>query len=158
MTKRKSHALDKAPSQRQQRGAGSLRHAYAALLVVLLSTPSYAEVCDKAVGEGWRPEHGPVWLLNPLGGTPFTLLILTAGLFLARTFSWVGYLGSAALVSFAAALVFFDVIPEHDIYLMQIREGCRSHRTDLMDLGLIAAFAFAYTWLGYRAQSSRRAS
>jgi hypothetical protein len=156
MAQRKPNAANKAPSQRQLRVGEAFRRAFTALATLLLSTPSYAEVCDKAAGESWRPEHGPVWLLNPVGGVPFTSLILVAGLFIAGRYRWVGYLGSAILVAFAAVLAFADLIPEHDIYLMQVREGCRSHRADLMNLGLMTAFAVAYTWFGYRAH--RRAA
>ena len=68
---------------------------------------------------------------------------------------WFGYAVSAFLVFNAAVLVFADLMPEHKIYLAQIQEGCRSYRTDLMDLGLILAFASCYVWLGYQAKRNR---
>src|ERR1700741_748361 len=53
------------------------------LLFLPFPTPVFAELCDKAVGESWQPEHGPVWLLNPLG-FPLGLAVLTGVLV------WVG--------------------------------------------------------------------
>jgi hypothetical protein len=113
-----------------------------------------AEICDKAVGETWRSEDGPVWLLNPVG-FPSALTILIGGLILlamakARRFQWFGYVVSAFLVLIAAIAVSADLIPQHDIYLAQIREGCRSYRTDLMNVALFLAFALMYAWQGYR--------
>jgi hypothetical protein len=84
-------------------------------------SPAIAEVCDKAVGDDWRPGDGPVWILLA-----------------------------------AIALLFADLIPQHDIYLAEIREGCRSLRTDLMDLGFLIVAAAAYGFLGYRAGRKSR--
>jgi len=129
------------------------RHAPLVLALLLVPTLAGAEVCDKAVGESWRPADGPVWLLNPVG-LPIAVTILVSGLVLVAVarLRWFGYLGSAFLVLNAAVLVFADLVPEHDIYLAQIREGCRSYRTDLMDVGLMTIFAVAYGWLGHRAK------
>ncbi|HKY88250.1 MAG TPA: hypothetical protein VJL90_15945 [Pseudorhodoplanes sp.] len=146
MTHRNSHGLCKL--------AG---YAVASFALSLWTNAALAEVCDKAAGgENWRQDHGPVWLLNPVGGIPYTLLILILGLLLAKRFRWIGYVAAFMLAANAAILIFADLVPEHDIYLMQIREGCRSYRTDLMNLGLISIFVIAYAWFGYRAARDAR--
>jgi hypothetical protein len=124
------------------------------LVLLFLPTTASAEICDKAVGEAWRSEHGPVWLLNPVG-FPLGLTNLVGGLILlavvrVQWLQWFGYGVSALLVLGNISLVLADLIPQHDIYLAQIREGCRSYRTDLMSMGLTLAFAVIYAWLGYR--------
>ena len=118
-------------------------------------SPAIAEVCDKAVGDDWRPGDGPVWILNPVGW-PIGSAVVIGGLFLAGRLRWVGYLGASVLMLAAIALLFADLIPQHDIYLAEIREGCRSLRTDLMDLGFLIVAAAAYGFLGYRAGRKSR--
>ena len=137
-------------SQRQFRIGELVRHALVVPPLLFAPALASAEVCDKAVGEGWRSENGPVWLLNP-NGFPIGLAILIGGLVLvvATKLRWFAYLVSAFLVFSAGGIVFADLVPGHDIYLAQIREGCRSYQTDLMDVGLIITFGFAYAWLGH---------
>src|SRR5205807_5307361 len=119
---------------------------------LLISSAAVAEVCDKTVGERWQPEDGPIWLLNPVG-FPLGLALLICGVVAVAIVGRrsIGYLGAALLMSIAAAGVFADLVSEHDIYLAQIREACRSYQTDLMDVALITAFAFGCGWVGYRA-------
>ncbi len=125
--------------------------ALAALLLLAVSRPAFAEICDKAVGEDWRRAHGPVWLLNPVG-FPFGMTILLVALVLVARAkrSWPGYVAAALAVASAASLALVDVIPDHDIYRMQVREGCRSFRTDVMQIALLVSFALAFGWLGFR--------
>jgi hypothetical protein len=140
--------------QRQLRVGQRVRLATVAFTTTLVMlSPAVAEVCDKAVGESWQPKDGPIWLLNPVG-MPIAFIFLICGLVIVATTRlwWLGYVGSALLVANALALVFFDLIPEHEIYLAQIREGCRSYRTDLVNVGLMTIFAVAYGWLGHRAK------
>lgn len=115
------------------------------------ATEAFAEVCDKgAGGDSWMPEHGPVWLLNPVGW-PFGLVLLLAGLVLAAVRSkWIGYAGAALIVSWIAVSIFVDLIPEHQVYRMQVEEGCKSLATDWAEVGVLALFALAYGWLGLR--------
>jgi hypothetical protein len=99
-----------------------------------------------------------VWLLNPVG-FPFALTTLIGGLVLVAgaRLPWLGYFGAVFLAFAVGVAVFNDLIPEHDIHLAQIREGCRSHPTDLLNGALITAFALTYLLLGYRASRSKRA-
>jgi len=128
-----------------------IRQATFATSTLMMITSAAAEVCDKAVGEAWQAEHGPVWLLNPVG-FPIGLTLLICGLALVAVTRnrWIGIVGAVLLLLYASALVFADLVPQHYVYIAQIREGCRSYRTDLMDLALIATFALAYVWLGHR--------
>jgi hypothetical protein len=96
------------------------------------------------------PEHGPVWLLNPVGW-PIGIIALLVGLLLAaRGAKWIGYGVAAFLVSQIAVGVFVDLLPQHAVYRMQVEEGCKSVATDWADIGLLALFAIAYGWLGFR--------
>src|SRR5262249_44000752 len=67
-------------------------------------SPAIAEVCDKAVGDDWRPGDGPVWILNPVGW-PIGSAVVIGGLFLAGRLRWVGYLGASVLMLAATALL-----------------------------------------------------
>jgi hypothetical protein len=125
---------------------GSLATAY-----LVGATEALAQVCDKGKGgDSWMLEHGAVWLLNPVGW-PLGLIALLAWLLLAaRGSKWFGYVGAALLVTWIATDVLIDLVPQHDVYRMQIKEGCRSVATDWADIGVLALFASAYGWLGLR--------
>jgi hypothetical protein len=128
--------------------------AILALALLILPTIANAEICDKAVGDAWRREHGPVWLLNPVG-FPFGLIFLAGTLILLAVvriqwFQWLGYFVAALLLLGTFLLIVADLIPQHDIYMAQIREGCRSYRTDLMNVAVSVPLAAFYAWLGYR--------
>jgi hypothetical protein len=144
-------AQSSGPSQRRLRVRGLLRCALAAPVLLSGTTLARAEVCDKVVGEAWLPGDGPVWLLNPVG-FPTGLVLLLGGLALLLILGlrWIGCLGSALLLFAATMMVSFDLIPQHEIYLAAVREGCRSYRTDLMNVGLYVALAAAYAWLAHR--------
>jgi hypothetical protein len=120
-------------------------------VAIWLPAEALAEICDKgAGGDAWMPEHGPVWLLNPVGW-PIGILALTIGLLLAaRGAKWIGYGVAAFLVSQITLRVFVDLLPQHDVYRMQVEEGCVSVITDWADIGLVTIFAIAYGWLGFR--------
>jgi hypothetical protein len=112
--------------------------------------PAIAEVCDKAVGESWLPEHGPVWLFNPIGWpTGLTLIVVGFGLAAIFKSRWLAYLISALLAS-GAVLAGLDLIQRHDVYLSEIREGCRSVPTDLMDAAILLVLAAVFALFGYR--------
>jgi hypothetical protein len=133
-----------------------MRRLFATIFLVLTGFgPAAAEVCDKVVGEGWQPSHGPVWLLNPVG-FPVGLTILLAGLVLVAAVRsrWLGYSASGLVVLVGATLIFVHLMPEHDIYLASIKEGCRSYLTDVIDVALLLSFACAYAWLGHRRSGS----
>jgi hypothetical protein len=119
--------------------------AVALLFLALALTSAGAEVCDKAMGDHWQPEHGPAGRLGP-----GVALLLIGGLLAAMRLPWVGYVGAALLISYAALIMFVDVIPNHDMYRFQVREGCRSVALDVINTALYCFLAFAYWWLGYR--------
>jgi hypothetical protein len=123
---------------------------------LLFSTLANAEVCDKAIWWDWRREDGPVWLFG--SGIPFTFILLVAGLALviAKKLWWFGYILSALTLINAAAIYFLDVLPAHDIYLAELREGCRSKLTDIADVSLFAAFGCAFLGFGYFAYRSAK--
>jgi hypothetical protein len=109
-------------------------------------TSAGAEVCDKLMGDDWRSEHGPAGRLGPFGA-----LVLIGGLAAAMKLPWVGYLGAALLVSYAALILFVEgAIPNDHVYQAAVREGCRSVALDVINAGLYCLVAFAYWWLGYR--------
>jgi hypothetical protein len=142
------------PTQRQLRSGELIRHSIAsATLVLFFLPPAHAEVCDKAVGESWRPADRPVWLLNP-AGWPIAFAVLIGGMIVVDFLKlrWVGYLVSGLLVIYVVVLVFADLIPQHYIYQQEVREGCRSFKADLADAALMLFFAGSYAWLGYRAK------
>jgi hypothetical protein len=144
------------PSQRSSRVGKLMTHV---LLLLTLPTPVLGEVCDKAVGESWLPEHGPVWLLNPVG-FPFALVVLIGWLVLAGMSKsvWPGIIG-AALLSLPVALGVADALTPDteasDMWLAMLKEGCVSTRTQLMGTGVAAVFALAYALLGLRARYHR---
>jgi hypothetical protein len=115
------------------------------------ATEALTEACPRDAGGGsWKPDDGPVWLLNPVGW-PVGPMLLLAGLVLAATRSkWVGYAGAALVVSWIAVGIFVDLIPQHQVYRMQVEQGCKSLATDWAEMGVLALFALAYGWLGLR--------
>ena len=115
-----------------------------------LPAEAFAEICDKgAGGDAWMPEHGPVWLLNPVGWPLGLIGLLLWFVLAARGPKWVGYAGTALLAAWIA-ISLLDVMQQHDVYRMQVKEGCRSLTTDWAEVGLLTLFAIAYGWLGFR--------
>ena len=118
--------------------------------LLTLPSPAFADVCDKAVGESWMPEDGPVWILNPAGFPSgivfFTLMVL---LVLATKSRVVGILAAALAISYAAIHI-LDVVENHPVYRAMIREGCRSIPTDLIQIAIFTTFAALVSWLGVR--------
>ena len=137
---------ERGPSQRALRVLCG-----AAGVVAATSTAALAEICDKAVSEDWVSAHGPVWLLNPVG-FPFGLSFLIASLVLVAVLRsrMLALVLIALTASSIAVAVTVDLIPQHEIYLMQVSEGCRSLATDWMDVGVLSAFAAALFWLARR--------
>jgi hypothetical protein len=115
-----------------------------------LPVEALAEICDKGKGgDSWTEAHGPVWLLNPVGW-PLGMIGLLLWLVLAaRGPKWIGYSGAALLAAWLAVGV-IDLVEQHAVYRMQVAEGCRTLATDWADMGLLALFAIAYGWLGFR--------
>lgn len=150
---------EKAPAQRQLRAGELVRCGFTAVfLMIILTALVHAEVCDKALGDSWRPSDGPVWLLNPVGW-PLALLVGGLAMVIFFRLPWLGYVGSAVLV--LVLLVGFCIDRLSDtahVYEMMVREGCRSQRTDLLNGLMLACFAVVYGLLGYRIKSRAPAS
>ena len=118
---------------------------FACVFFAFAVTGADAEVCDKFMGDHWRPEDGPAGRLGP-----GVALLLLGGLLAAMRLPWVGYVGAALLISYAALLMFVG----HPLYQDAVREGCISVALDVINAGLYCFLAFAYWWLGYRTDRS----
>ncbi len=135
---------------------GGSQHQLRACVATFLSalafiSPASAEVCDKAVGNSWRVVNGPVWLLNP-PGFPFGAMMLVSALlvvFVTRK-AMLAYIAAGLALLSGMVILAADVIPQHDVYLSELREGCRSVRTDLADVAILAAFVLVCASLGLR--------
>jgi hypothetical protein len=156
------------PLQRQLRVGELVRFASAVLAATLVTlSPAFAEVCDKVVGEHWRPSDGPAWtigptllwsLVSPIVGifllvvpAVFILGIFGGGRFLnaATKIKWLGYLGAI----FFAVVGFLDLYDSmlpitDDILLAAIKEGCLALRTEPYALGLGATVSLALLYGG----------
>jgi hypothetical protein len=151
---RAHHHKHSAPdgSQRPLRAGKLVRQV---LLFLPIPTPVFAELCDKAVGESWRPEHGPVWLLNPVG-FPIGLAVLTGVLVwvgVAKS-GWPGFICASLILGIVA----IGLMPTNDpdpMWLSLLKEGCISERANLMNTYVLVAFAFAYAFLGFIARMRR---
>jgi hypothetical protein len=126
---------------------GGVVATLAVIAIIALLTAASAEVCDKAVGDDWRSEHGPVWLLNPVG-FPVDLTLLIGGLALVRITRqrWLGYV-ALGLIALSIYGHLYDVILQHQVYQFELSEGCRSVATDLLNVVLLIAFFGAFFWL-----------
>ncbi|WP_438276779.1 hypothetical protein [Nitrobacter sp.] len=133
-------------SQRQLRvGLATLVSALA------VTSPASAEVCDKAIGDSWRAANGPVWLLNPQGFSFCAIILISALLVIFVTRKPIlAYVASGLALLYGAVILASDVVLQHDLYLSELREGCRSVRTDLADVAILAAFVIVCASLGLR--------
>lgn len=151
--------------QRQLRVRELVAAVLASTLVML--SPAVAEVCDKVVGEHWRPSHGPAWtigptllwsLVPPLVGILLLAVpaVLIFGIFGGNRFrnaaakiTWLGYVGAA----FFAVVAFLDlnavVLPiTDDVLLAAVKEGCLALRTEPYAFGLGATVLLALLYGG----------
>jgi hypothetical protein len=132
-----------------------LRVGELVLLFLSIPTPVFGELCDKAVGESWLPEHGPVWLLNPVG-FPTGLAVLTGVLVwvgIAKG-GWPGFI-CASLILVIVAIGLMPVDDPDPMWLALLKEGCFSERANLMNTYVLIVFALAYAFLGFRARKRR---
>jgi hypothetical protein len=137
------------------------------LLLVTVSTPVLAEVCDKVVGEHWQPADGPagtyvlplIWLLMPSiawWGLVGVLCLLIVGILargtaltVAARLRWLGYLCSAFLVLLAWVSL-YEVITPDDVIAGAVKEGCMSIRNEWLNIGAMIFAAALYSWAAFR--------
>jgi hypothetical protein len=128
------------PSQRRLRIGEPVRLATAALAVTLVTlSPAFAEVCDKVVGEHWRPGHGPA----------------------AAKIKWLGYFGAAFFAIVGLLDLFASILPiTDDVLLAAVQEGCLALRAESYALGLGATvlLALLYGAAAYGFARSQRAA
>lgn len=122
------------------------RAGLVAILSLLRAGSAVAEVCDKVVGEEWRPEHGPVRLLAPIGSAAFLLVMATAVWRHWTTVLWLGAL-SALLVAVLACVAGLE---GGDIRRFAEAEGCVSRTTTWADTLLALAVASLLAYLARR--------
>lgn len=121
-----------------------------AILSLLRVGPAVAEVCDKVVGEEWRPEHGPVWLLAPIGfpiwPVAFLLVMATAVRRRWTKVLWLGAL-SALLVAVPAGV---SGLEGDDVRRFAEIEGCVSQVTTWANVLLALAVASLLAYFARR--------
>jgi hypothetical protein len=168
------------PSQRRLRIGEPVRLATAALAVTLVTlSPAFAEVCDKVVGEHWRPGHGPAWTIGPT--LLWSLVPPLAGIFLfavpavlilgifggnrflnaAAKIKWLGYFGAAFFAIVGLLDLFASILPiTDDVLLAAVQEGCLALRAESYALGLGATvlLALLYGAAAYGFARSQRAA
>jgi hypothetical protein len=159
-----------------------MRHALMAVACTMLAFPTaaLAEVCDKVVGEHWRPGDGqarmvtfpdPDWKVSlNLGaialGIPclLALVALTGriSLLAAIVLKWVGYVVAelAVFVAFFAVhgMVFLEDIDA--IHALAGKEGCIIFHHDwgavAINAGVIALIVLVYAWMAFRLRRFER--
>ena len=110
-----------------------------ALVTILCCTgvSAWAEVCDKVVGEDWRPEMGPQSLVYPPGNAIFPVVALLIGCFAAWRLRLIRIpvllgLAIAALAILELAVTFWgDVLAGDGVPSAAYAEGCRSVAANL---------------------------
>jgi hypothetical protein len=168
------------PSQRPLRVGEPALWISAVLTATLLTlSPAVAEVCDKVVGENWRPGHGAAWtigptllwsLVPPLAGIILLAVpaVLILGIFggdrflnAAAKIKWLGYLGAAFFAVVGCLDLSASILPiTDDILLAAVQEGCLALRTEPYALGLGATvlLALLYGGAAYGFARSQRAA
>jgi hypothetical protein len=158
------------PSQRQLRVGEFMQFAIAVLASILVMlSPAIAEVCDKVVGEHWRPGDGPAGTyILPLMWThiPLSIWIILLGVlcffavailgggslrFVAAKLNWLGYL-CAALLAMAAVVGLDSVMDPDPVIAGAINEGCMSLRTEWIGVGaaIFVSLLFAFAAHGVK--------
>src|ERR1044072_496025 len=170
---RQKHQRDHATrlSHRELCGGAILRGIFCVVLVMFLATsPAVAEVCDKVVGDHWRPSDGPVWtvvagswasispvVLLLLFGIPAALASLPIALkiaservsFVAAVYSkWLAYV-AAVSAAFAAFFLLYDFVAGDDVMRVAASEGCISLRTNLAACGAVVLGVLVYGWTAW---------
>ena len=160
------------------------RHILMAIACAILVFPTVAaaEVCDKVVGEHWRPGDGPAWSVTLPGsfdwtkvrpaewavllGVPCMLACMTLAeripLLTASLLKWVGYLATGLVVIVALyamhVMIFLDGLDA--IHALAAKEGCIGIRHDWQDVlingGVMALIVSAYVLMAMRMKRFER--
>jgi hypothetical protein len=115
------------------------------LAVTLVSSPALAEVCDKVVGDSWRPEQA-AWFLALAVGLELAGFAGLLALALVLKQKWLCFLGAALAAVRALSVVGW--IFEDDIYSAAVHEGCSSFQIDIAHVGFLIALGFVCIWFG----------
>jgi hypothetical protein len=112
-----------------------------AFFVVLIGVgaagPAMAEVCDKAAGNRWMPDDGPMLLLG--FGRGFTMLFVVGCLLVAYMFRRAA---AVPLIVIGAGLVAIggvtlsEALDAHGVYTAVVKEGCRALWADILGVAL----------------------
>jgi len=135
------------------------------MAALLILSPAAAEVCDKVVGEHWRPSDGPLplilvympWVI-PLGLLCFFLLGIFGGGPLrvaAAELNWLGYL-CAVLVAVIVVLDLGIATYPDEVVIGAIQEGCISLRVEWNGGFVMAVVALLLGMTAYRAKRLQR--
>jgi hypothetical protein len=116
--------------------------------VLSAAAPALAEVCDKAAGDHWMPEDGPMLVLGY--GRAFTVCVVVGCLLAAYVVRRAAALplmviGAGLFAIGVAALT--DGVFAPDIYMAAVREGCRALRADIVGLTIGVALIVLGGWL-----------
>lgn len=172
-----------APSQRQLRARGLAGQALIAIACALLAFPDAAgaEVCDKVVGEHWRPGNGPAWTVTfprsdwanvslatwaIVFGIPCALTLATLrrriSLSLAVFLKWVGYVLAALIILVAFFAMHATLVPEglDAIHVLAAKEGCIVFRTNwravVVNTAVVGLIVLPYFWMAFRMRRYER--
>jgi hypothetical protein len=140
-----------------------------------------AEVCDKVVGEHWRPGSGPAWTVTfPRSdwpgvslatlaiafAIPCVLTLVTvrsrASLTLAIFLRWAGYVAIAVIAIIALYAMHVTIVPEGlgAIHLLAAQEGCIVFRPDWRAVAVnsvvVGLIVLPYLWMAFRMKRYER--
>lgn len=128
----------------------------AAIPALVATGPVAAEVCDKLVGEAWTPDHGPVWLLAPIG-FPFLHAAVAVVTVVAVWRRWTAVLAIAAACALLDAGLTGFGLETRDVHRAALREGCLSEATLRADVVLLLVAAALLAYLARRSAAARSA-
>jgi hypothetical protein len=171
-----------APTQRRH-ARGLVRQALIAIACVPLAFPdaAAAEVCDKVVGEHWRPGNGPAWTVTfprsdwanvslatwaIVFGIPCVLTLATLRsripLLLAIVLKWVGYVLAALIILVAFFAMHATIVPEglDAIHVLAAKEGCVVFRTNwravAVNTAVVGLIVLPHLWMAFRMKHYER--
>ena len=133
-----------------ERGAGpiparAMKLSFIAMSIVLAAGSAHAEVCDKVVGEAWRPEDGPVDVWTLADGLKVAAFVCAAWAltfaFRSRRIAFAATLLSLFLAGISAVALLWP--GESDVWLSAMHEGCVSPTPHLTPIAVWVSAAIA---------------